>query len=482
MSNLNELSITQALEKLKAKEISSLDLTRACLAAAQKRNGTLNAYLEVFDDAEAQAKAADARRAIGEQGALLGIPLALKDNILIEGRRASAASKILENYMATYDATVIKKLKEAGAVFVGRTNMDEFAMGSSTENSAFGPAKNPADEARVPGGSSGGSAAAVAAHMALGGIGTDTGGSVREPASFCGLVGLKPTYGAVSRFGLIAMGSSLDQAGPLTKTVEDAKLLFEVMKGKDPLDSTSSEFARTGGTSRRVGVPRHLFKGVEADVLQNFEAALSNLRSKGYELVDIELPSAALALAVYYIIMPAEVSTNLARFDGVRYGLSRMGSSLLDDYAQTRGEGFGQEARRRIMLGTYVLSSGYYDAYYGKAVRARDKITAEVLAALTGVDAIATPTTPSPAPKLGEKSDPLSMYLMDIFTVTANITGTPALSVPMGTVAREGVALPVGLQLTAAHGGEDTLFAIGKELENGKTSMRKSVQADGPRN
>ncbi len=475
MSNLNELSITEAAAKLKAGEITAVDLARACLAEIEKKNKDLNIFLEVFDDVIAQAGAADARRKAEssegkESHPLLGIPLAIKDNILIEGRKVSAASKMLENYTATYDATVIKKLKEAGAVFLGRTNMDEFAMGGSTENSAFGPTKNPLDPSRVPGGSSGGSAAAVAAHMALGSLGTDTGGSIREPAAFCGLVGFKPTYGKVSRSGLIAMGSSLDQAGPLAHTVADAELLFNTIKGKDALDSTSLDQSQWQGRTlplqKRVGVPRHLLKeGVESDVLQKFEESLKQLQAKGYELVDIELPSAPLALSVYYVIMPAEVSSNLARFDGVRYGLSVKGENLFDDYAKSRAAGFGPEVRRRIMLGTYVLSAGYYDAYYGKALAARDKLTEEFKKVLAEVDAIAVPTTPCPAIKIGEKSDPLSMYLLDIFTVTANITGNPAISVPMGMVEREGVQLPVGIQLTAAHGAEDILFTIGKEVE-----------------
>ena len=473
-NDLATLSITEASKKLAAKEISSLDLTRACLKNIEARGRSLNAYLEVFDDVEAQAKAADVRRAHSTSSGqavspLLGIPLAVKDNILIEGRRASAASKMLEGYVATYDATVIKKLKDAGAVFLGRTNMDEFAMGSSTENSAFGPTKNPYDESRVPGGSSGGSAAAVAAHMALGALGTDTGGSIREPASFCGVVGLKPTYGVVSRSGLIAMGSSLDQAGPLTHTVPDAELLFNAICGHDPLDSTSAETSnlKSQKSKLKVGVPRHLLKqGVEPDVLERFEASLVALKQKGHEIIDVELPSAPLALAVYYIVMPAEASTNLARFDGVRYGLSLKGDSLLEDYAKTRGMGFGPESRRRIMLGTYVLSAGYYDAYYGKATAARREISQEFSNAFGSVDIIATPTMPTPAFRIGEKSNPLAMYLADIFTVTANLTGNPAISIPMGTVEREGKNLPVGIQLTAAHGDEAALFAVGKEIES----------------
>ncbi|HEV8666870.1 MAG TPA: Asp-tRNA(Asn)/Glu-tRNA(Gln) amidotransferase subunit GatA [Candidatus Paceibacterota bacterium] len=488
MAKLNELSITEAAAKMRAGEITAVDLARACLAEIEAKNKELNIFLEVFDDVIAQAEAADTRRKAGESHDLLGIPLAIKDNILIEGRKVSAASKMLENYVATYDATVIKKLKEAGAVFIGRTNMDEFAMGGSTENSAYGATKNPVDPTRVPGGSSGGSAAAVAAHMALGSLGTDTGGSIREPAAFCGLVGFKPTYGAVSRSGLIAMGSSLDQAGPLTHTVADAELLFNVIKGKDTLDSTTIKIGQgptlTQGSSRsdlklkkRIGVPRDLLKeGVEPDVLAAFEKSLESLQAKGFEIVDVSLPSAPLALSVYYVIMPAEVSSNLARFDGVRYGLSLKGNNLFDDYAKSRAAGFGPEVRRRIMLGTYVLSAGYYDAYYGKALAAREMLTKEFADVLAIVDAIAVPTTPCPAIKIGEKSDPLSMYLLDIFTVTANITGNPAISIPMGTVERparlndshsggEGKQLPVGIQLTAAHGAEDILFTIGKELQ-----------------
>jgi aspartyl-tRNA(Asn)/glutamyl-tRNA(Gln) amidotransferase subunit A len=472
MSKLNELSITEAAQKLQAGEITAVDLACACLDEIEKNNKRLNVFLEVFDDVEEQARLADERRVLsptkGRELPLLGIPLAIKDNILIEGRKVSAASKMLENYVATYDATVIKKLKDAGAVFLGRTNMDEFAMGGSTENSAFGPTYNPLDSARVPGGSSGGSAAAVAAHMALGALGTDTGGSVREPASFCGLVGLKPTYGAVSRSGLIAMGSSLDQAGPLAKTAADAEIIFNTIRGHDALDSTSDFQSSNQGSTlkKKIGVPRHLLtEGVDKDVLKNFEASLEALKRRGYEILDIEIPSSSLALSVYYCIMPAEVSSNLARFDSVRYGLAQKGNSLFEDYAASRASGFGAEVRRRIMLGTYVLSAGYYDAYYGKAMFARKKLSDEVAKALEGVDVLATPTTPSPATKLGEKSDPLSMYLLDIFTVTANLTGNPALSVPMGTVEREGKQLPIGIQFTATHGDEAALFTVAKELE-----------------
>jgi aspartyl-tRNA(Asn)/glutamyl-tRNA(Gln) amidotransferase subunit A len=462
------LTIADAAKKMQAGEITSLELVRAVKKNIDEKNSELNVYLEVFDDIEVQAKAADERRKAGENHPLLlGIPLAIKDNILIEGRHASAASKILENYVATYDATAIRKLKEAGAVFVGRTNMDEFAMGGSTENSGFGPTKNPIDPTRVPGGSSGGSAAAVAAGMALASLGSDTGGSIREPASFCGIVGMKGTYGAVSRHGLMAMGSSLDQIGPLARSVEDAKILFDTMRGVDPLDSTSikEDLYKAHTQTKKIGVPRDLFKeGIDADVLAHFDETLKKFEKAGYELIDIKLPSASLALALYYIIMPAEASSNLARFDGVRYGLSKKGETLYEDYATTRGEGFGPEVRRRIMLGTYVLSAGYYDAYYGKALAAREALTREFTEALKKVDAIVTPTAPTPASKLGEKSDPLSMYLLDVFTVTANLTGNPAISLPMGEVTRDGKNLPVGIMLTSAHGDEAGMFELARLL------------------
>jgi aspartyl-tRNA(Asn)/glutamyl-tRNA(Gln) amidotransferase subunit A len=401
----------------------------------------------------------------GEGSLLTGIPIAIKDNILIKGRKASAASKILENYTAPYSATASHKFIENGAVFLGRTNMDEFAMGGSTENSAFGVTRNPHDEARVPGGSSGGSAAAVSMGGALASLGSDTGGSIRQPASFCGCVGLKPTYGRVSRYGLMAMGSSLDVIGPITKTVDDAKILFDAMSGKDNFDSTSlpNNFYNIPKKEKYViGVPKEVLNadGMDKDVKENFQIALKTLASVGFEVKEISLPHIVYSLSAYYILMPAEVSSNLARFDGVKYGLHVEGGNLLDDYLKTRGEGFGKEVRRRIMLGTYVLSAGYYDAYYNKAQGVRSLIAQNFKDAFAEVDAIATPTTPSPAFLLGEKtSDPLSMYLADIFTVTANIVGVPAISLPSGTVPREG-----GLQLMAPHGGEEILFSIGKKF------------------
>ena len=468
MTKPNELTITEAASLLRAREISVRELWDACAEVSRTQNQELNAFLEVFDADDAAL--ARAQKRIDTEGPaaplLCGIPLAMKDNILLEGKIASAASKMLENYRATYDATVVKKLKQAGALFLGRTNMDEFAMGSSTEHSAYGATKNPRDTRRVPGGSSGGSAAAVAAHFALGALGSDTGGSIRQPAAHTGIVGLKPTYGAVSRSGLIAMGSSLDQIGPLAKTVEDARILYRAIAGRDPLDATTIPEdlypVRSPKERMRVGVPRHLLgEGVDADVRAAFDAALEGLTETGHTLVDIELPMSAYALAAYYVIMPAEVSTNLARLDGIRYGHAARGKTLLDDYLLSRTSGFGEEVRRRILLGTFALSSGYIDAYYRKADAARGVLRREYENAFEKADVIAFPTTPSPAFALGAKSDPLSMYLEDIFTVTANLTGMPALSVPMGAVKREGKELPVGMHLTAPHQAEDTLFSLG---------------------
>ncbi|MDO8593687.1 MAG: Asp-tRNA(Asn)/Glu-tRNA(Gln) amidotransferase subunit GatA [bacterium] len=466
----NEMTIVEAARALRARELTVRELWDACAEAAHAKNPELNAYLEIFSADNAAIDTAQKRIDAGDKSLLCGIPLAIKDNILIEGKRASAASKMLANYRATYDSTVVKKLKAAGALFVGRTNMDEFAMGSSTEHSTFGPTKNPHDTSRVPGGSSGGSAAAVAAHLCIAALGSDTGGSVRQPAAHTGIVGLKPTYGAVSRSGLIAMGSSLDQIGPLTKTVEDARILYEEIRGQDPLDATTIPEGLYGEHEvkklSRIGVPRHLLtEGVDADVLATFNTMLEKLASAGHTLVDVELPMSLHALAAYYVIMPAEVSTNLARLDGMRYGLAKRGETLLDDYILSRTEGFGEETRRRILLGTFVLSSGYIDAYYKKADAARVVLRSEYDKAFESCDVVAFPTTPSPAFKFGEKSDPLAMYLEDIFTVTANLTGMPAISVPMGSVEREVKNLPVGIHFTAPHQAENLLFAVSSEVE-----------------
>jgi aspartyl-tRNA(Asn)/glutamyl-tRNA(Gln) amidotransferase subunit A len=476
-------------------DFTVLELVQACLKRIEEKNKELNAYLEVYANVLEQAKAADlklknlraAQRA--QLSNLFGVPIALKDNILVKGERASASSRILEGYIAPYDATVVRKLKEAGAILLGRTNMDEFAMGSSTETSAFGSTKNPYDTSRVPGGSSGGAAAAVVAGMALGALGTDTAGSVRQPASFCGLVGVKNTYGSISRSGLIAMGNSLDIAGPIAKTVEDAEILFDCVKGRDPLDSTSVELPRLpiGGqatthdsacqsagrqqptTKLKVGVPRNFLemKGIDADVLENFNQSIERLKALGCTITDISLPTVPHSLAVYYVVMPAELSTNLSRFDGVKYGLYREGESLLGDYLQTRTGGFGKEARRRLLLGAFVLSSGYYDAYYRKAINVRIQIEREFAAAFEEVDVIATPTTPTPAFKLGEKmTDPLSMYVADIFTIVANMGAIPAISIPSGYAHREGKRLPLGLQLMAAYGNDRRLFMLGTLFES----------------
>ncbi|MDO8572206.1 MAG: Asp-tRNA(Asn)/Glu-tRNA(Gln) amidotransferase subunit GatA [bacterium] len=474
--DLKTLTIKKAHEHLAQGDFSAMELSEAYLKNIEAHNKNINAYLEVFNDIEEQAKESQKIIESKKGGIFTGIPIAVKDNILIKGKRASSASKILEGYTATYDATVIKKLKADGAVFLGRTNMDEFAMGGSTENSAFGATKNPLDISRVPGGSSGGSAAAVAMDGALVALGSDTGGSIRQPASFCGLVGLKPTYGAVSRYGLMAMASSLDQIGPFGKTVEDAEILFNVIGGHDPMDSTSSpREARNNtditqndpGKKITIGIPKDIVDspGIDSAVLKNFNETITKLKNVGYLIKEITLPHMHYALSVYYIIMPAEASTNLARFDGVRYGLSQKGATPFEDYAKTRGEGFGREVRRRILLGTYVLSSGYYDAYYNKAWSLRSLMGKDFEQAFKDVDVIATPTTPTPAFKIGEKSnDPLAMYLADVFTVPANLIGIPALSVPSGYDDRDGKKLPLGLQLMAPHFEEALLFKIGKDV------------------
>ncbi len=467
---LNELSVTEAAKGLRAGDFSVRELWDATIEAAHARNGELNAYLEIFDtDEEAIARA---QKMIDEKSPSIfaGIPVAIKDNILIKGKIASAASRLLSTHTAVYDATVIEKLKEQGALFVGRTNMDEFAMGSSTENSAYGPSKNPLDPARVPGGSSGGSAAAVAAHLALIALGSDTGGSIRQPASHTGLVGFKPTYGTVSRYGLMALGSSLDQIGPLAKSVEDARAMHEVLRGNDPKDATSipKDFMyeeRPMKNHMVIGVPYHLLeKGIDEDVRAQFEETLERMKVLGHSVVSVSLPTSAFALPVYYVIQPAEASANLARFDGMRYGKAERGETLLEDYINSRTTGFGAEPTRRILLGTFVLSSGYIDAYYRKADKARRALTGEYDTAFKEVDVIAFPTTPSPAFTFGSKSDPVSMYLEDIFTVTANLTGMPAISVPMGEVERDGVMLPTGIHFTAPKGADEHLFRIGAHV------------------
>lgn len=477
--DLKTLTIASARKHLDAGDFTAVELAQAYLDVIKEKNSEIFAYLEVFDDVLGQAKKADEIIKAGKAVSMTGIPIAVKDNMIVTGKESTSSSKILKGHIGTYDATVIAKLKAQGAVFLGRTNMDEFAMGSSTETSAYGKTKNPVDISRVPGGSSGGSAAAVAGGLALASLGSDTGGSIRQPAAFCGVVGMKPTYGAVSRHGLMAMASSLDQIGPFAKTVEDARILFDAIKGEDPMDSTTippavvRQQADFGAAKEKlklkIGIPRDFLslEGLDKEMSENFEKTIAALKEKGYEVVDVSLPYMKYSLATYYILMPAEVSSNLARFDGVRFGLSVPGVDVSDSYKKTRAAGFGDEVRRRILLGTYVLSAGYADAYYNKAIQARKLIRKDFERIFQEVDLIATPTTPSPAWKLGEKmDDPLAMYLADIFTVPANIADLPAVSVPSGFVEKEGKRLPAGFHLLASHFREDILFRAARDAMN----------------
>lgn len=454
---------------LKGGEISAVSLVSDYLKNIKEKNKNINAYLEVFEDALEVAKKTDEEKDFNKP--LAGIPIAVKDNILIKGKICSAGSKMLENYKASYDATVIEKLRNAGAIILGRTNMDEFAMGASTENSAFGPTKNPHDLERVAGGSSGGSAAAVATDMALAALGSDTGGSIRQPAGFCGVVGLNPTYGAVSRSGLIAMASSFDQIGPITKTIEDAEIIFNVIKGKDEMDSTSQEIPNSkparqqGGfqipNSLKIGLLKYDRNGVNEEVNNVLDNVVEKLKNLGHETIEIELPHIDYSVPCYYVLVPAEVSVNLARFDGVKYGLSKEGKNLLDDYMETRSHGFGDEVRRRIMLGTYVLSAGYYDAYYGRAQKVRELIRRDFKNIFKEIDVILSPVSPTTAFKINEKkNDPVQMYLEDIFTAPAKLAGVPAISVPSG---KSESGLPIGVQFIAPWFKEDLLFSLGKQ-------------------
>ena len=468
--NLRELTINKAHQLLIDQKIKVKDLVDIYLGETKERNKDINAYLEIYNNLDEQTEKAQELIDNGRATLLTGIPMAIKDNILYKGQIASASSLILENYVATYDSFVVEKLKDEGVIFLGRTNMDEFAMGSSTETSAFGVTKNPHDISRVPGGSSGGSASAVAGDMALVALGTETCGSVRQPASFCGLVGLKPSYGAVSRSGIIAMGSSLDQVGPMAKTVEEVEIVFRAISKYDKKDSTSIPEEKRDiekkPLKKKIGIPREFLEsgGIDKAVLNNFEETCQKLKSLGYEIVDISLPILKYSLAVYYIIMPAEVSSNLARYDGIRYGLSIDADNLFDVYAKSRASGFGKEARRRILLGTYVLSHGYYDAYYNTAIKVRKMIKDEINKAFLDIDAFITPTVPFLPFKLGEKlNDPVSMYLCDIFSAPANLANIPAITIPSGKT-NEG--LPFGVQITAPFLREDVLFQIGKDIES----------------
>ena len=465
--NLKEMTIEKAHKSLKNGDFSVADLVNEYLKVIKEKNPEINAYLEVFEVKE-QVKIAEGKFKNDTAVLMTGIPVAIKDNILFKGHIASAGSKILENYKATYDSFVIEQLKKAGAVILGRTNMDEFAMGSSTQTSAYGVTRNPHNLSYVPGGSSGGSAAVVASQMALVALGTETCGSIRQPASFCGLVGVKPTYGVVSRSGIIAMGSSLDQVGPFAKTVRDTEILFNTIISHDKMDGTSIPKEKRNpakSIGKKLGIPREFLKGegIDTEVLKNFEESCVKLKKAGYEIIDVDLPLLKYSLAVYYVIMPAEVSSNLARYDGIRYGLCEDGEDLLQVYKKTKGQGFGREVRRRILLGTYILSHGYYDAYYNTAVKMREKIKEELEDIFTKVDAIITPTSPIPPFKIGEKmDDPVAMYLCDIFSAPANLANVSAISVPSG---KTNHGLPLGFQITGPYLGEDILFAIGKDFE-----------------
>ncbi len=487
---LKNLTIKKAQEFISKGEINSEEIVQYYLDIISAKDKEINAYREVFADVLDEAKKADALRAEittshgGDSSAwilvkpLLGLPFSIKDNILIKGKIAGASSKLLENYVAPYDSTVIKKLKDAGAIFIGRVNMDEFAMGGSTENSAYGPTKNPLDNTRVAGGSSGGSIASVAMDSAIASLGSDTGGSIRQPAAYCGVVGLKPTYGSVSRHGLMAMGSSLDVVGPVTKTVEDGEIVFNILKGKDVFDATSHDntlvdaSASAGQSEVVVGIIPDLMNkgGIDKTVLDNFNKVIENLKAKNIKVVEIELPRISYSLPTYYIVMPAEVSSNMGRFDGIRFGSQIEGDTLLADYMKTRGGLLGKEVKRRIMLGAYVLSAGYYDAYYNKANMVREMIKNDFKKAFEKVTVIATPTAPSPAFKIGENSnDPIKMYLEDVFTVPANLAGIPAISVPTGKVEDAGseyAGLPLAVQFMAAHGKEKDLFEVSKLVES----------------
>jgi len=468
--DITTLTLTQLGAKLKARELSSEEATRAYLERIAATNDALNIYLTVAEEAALEAaRAADARLASGEAAPLTGIPLALKDIFVTRGLRTTCASKILANYLPPYDGTAVARLREQGAVLLGKLNMDEFAMGSSNENSAYGVARNPWNPECVPGGSSGGSAACVAARQAVAALGTDTGGSIRQPAAHCGVVGLKPTYGRVSRYGVIAYASSLDQVGPLTRDVEDCALLLGAVAGFDERDSTSvdtpvPDYAaslKDGIRGLRVGLPKEYFiDGLDPEVKQAVETAIATLEAQGAEVVEVELPHTDYAVACYYLIATAEASSNLARYDGVRYG-ERIddGAGLIEMYRRTRAAGFGAEVKRRIMLGTYALSSGYYDAYYLKAQKVRTLIRDDFSRAFEKVDVIATPVAPTPAFKLGEKTaDPLQMYLSDIFTIPVNLAGTCAMSLPCGF---SGAGLPIGLQLIGKPFDEATLLKTG---------------------
>ena len=472
-SELNRLTLAEARTLLRQREISARELTRACLEQIALVDPKINAFITVCArEANEQAAAADRRLASGDAPDLCGVPIAIKDVYLTKDVRTTCASRILDNFVPPFDATTIARLRAEGAVFVGKANMDEFAMGSSTENSAYGPTRNPHDVERVPGGSSGGSAAAVAADECIAALGTDTGGSIRLPASYCGVVGLKPTYSRVSRYGIIAYASSLDQVGPFAKTVRDTSIMLRSLAGVDPRDSTCSaqpvpnyEAALTGDTKGlRIGVPKEFFvEGMDPAVDHGVRQALASYEALGATTVEVSLPHTSYAVAAYYLIATAEASANLARFDGMRYGLRVDAGNTADLYNRTRARGFGAEVKRRIMLGTFALSAGYYDAYYLKAQKVRTLIRRDFTEAFRTCDIIATPVAPATAFKLGEKlDDPLQMYLSDIFTISVNLAGLPGLSLPCG---RDDRGMPIGLQLIGPPFGEEAILRAGDAFE-----------------
>jgi aspartyl-tRNA(Asn)/glutamyl-tRNA(Gln) amidotransferase subunit A len=463
-------TISQTHDKLKKKEFSALELCQAFLGRIKEKDREIRAFLSVDEEsALLQAKKVDGLISGGKEVPLLvGLPAAIKDNILVKGQKCTAGSKILENYVAPYDATAVEKLRNQGVVFLGKTNLDEFGMGSSTENSAFGPTHNPHDLSRVPGGTSGGSAAATAAEMTLFSLGSDTGGSIRQPSSFCGVVGLRPTYGSVSRYGLIAFTSSMDQIGPIARTVDDVKVVFEAISGKDRMDSTSLELPKNRESkleikNLKIGVPKEYFvKGIDPEVEKVIRGAIKKYEEGGAMVEEVSLPHTEYALAAYYLINPSEASTNLARYDGIKYGFSEKGKDLMEVYFKSRGEGLGPEVRRRIMLGTYALSAGYYEAYYLQAQKVRTKVIEDFKKVFEKVDVLMTPVSPVLPFKLGEKvEDPLSMYLVDIYTVSLSLAGLPALSLPVGKVGK----LPVGLQIIGRPFEENKILEVGKIFE-----------------
>ena len=467
------MTIEKYIEGIKSGAISIHESVSNYIKNIEEKDSEIGAFLDVYkDEALEQAREMDEKTS---EGALYGVPVAIKDNILIKNKKTTSASKILENYYASYDATVIKKLREAGAIILGKTNLDEFAMGSSTENSSFKLTRNPLDLERVPGGSAGGSVASVAGEMAMASLGSDTGGSIRQPASFCGVVGLKPTYGTVSRYGLTALSSSLDQIGPITNSVKDSARMFSVLNGYDSYDATSSDkiYMESDNLSEKetkkikIGIPKEYFiDGMDDEVKKAVNNVIDKFQKDGFEIKEVSLPHTEYAVSVYYIIMPAESSSNLARFDGIRYSRIKEADAknLSDLYLKQRGVGIGEEPRRRILLGTFVLSSGYYDAYYAKAQKVRKLMLEDFLKVYEDVDVLITPVTPTTAFKIGEKKDdPLSMYLSDIFTIPANLAGIPAISIPTGE--RDGDALPINFQIMGKHFDERTLFSIGEYFE-----------------